>query len=183
MRKVLLLAAAIGAWVSPAPAYHEGTLRARVSYCTAIAYAYVESLVTYRTGIETALESVQATPLGADGARTVDVVQRVTAAGVTRAAEYLDDCLAELEGPARPDAEAAAGEALRVELDFAIGELDQLRDALRTQEADLRTRLGERLAPTASTLLSEYRAFVAKLEVEMTALKKRADDVIRRMER
>lgn len=75
----------LGAWISPAAAYHEGSLRDRVGYCATIAYAYVESLVTYRNGIETALESVQATPLGADGARIVDAVQRVTAAGVMRA--------------------------------------------------------------------------------------------------
>lgn len=170
------------AWASPAAAYHEGSLRARVGYCTTIAYAYVESLVTYRNGIETALEAVQVTPLGADGARTVNAVQRVTAEGVTRAAEYLDDCLAELAEKARPDADAAAaGEGLRTELDFAAEELDELRDALRTEEVGLRARLGERLAPTASTLLSEYRAFLAKLEDEVIVFKDRAGDALRRI--
>ena len=179
MRNVLLVTVAFGIWAGPAGAYHEGSLAARVGYCSSLAYAYVEGIVTYRKGIRTGLEAVQATPLGADGARTVDAVQRITADTVTRGAKYLDDCLRSVEELVRPDAAAAAaGEALQVEMSFASEELDELQDALRTEEAALRTRLGERLAPTAATLLSEYRAFASRLEVEAIEFRERAGAIL-----
>lgn len=88
----------------------------------------------------------------------------------------------ELDEEARPDATAAlAGEGLETELGFATEELDELQDVLRTGEAGLRARLGERLAATASTLLLDYRAFAAKLEDEVIGFRERAGDVLRRI--
>ncbi len=71
---------------------------------------------------------------------------------------------------ARPDATAALGaEGLETELGFATEELDELQDVLRTEEAGLRARLGERLA------------FAAKLEGEAIGFKEGAGDVLRRV--
>jgi hypothetical protein len=180
MRNVLLAVLALCLWATPAVAYHEGSLAARVGYCGTLAYAYVEGIVTYRLAITAGLEAVQATPLGAEGARTVDIVQRLTAETITRAARYLDDCLSTVQQLARPDAAAAStAEALQVEMGFASEELDALQDALRREEGALRSRLGERLAPNVTTLLSPYRTFTSHLEVEVIEFKERAGAILR----
>lgn len=170
--KRLLLCLTLATTPGPAAAYHEGTLAARVAYCSTLAYAYVEAIVTYRQGIEVALESVRPTPLGADGTEIVYAVHFVTSTGVVRAEDYLQECLDTVQGLARPDAQAmTAAEGLQVELNFAVEELDELEDELRTQEANLRARLGERLAPTAPTLLFDYRTFALRLQGKVTAFR------------
>lgn len=112
----------------------------------------------------------------------MDTVQRITAETIVRAARYLDECLSTVQELARPDAAAAsAAEALQVEMGFASEELDALQGELRNQEALLRTRLGERLASSASTLLSQYRTFAAHLEVEVIEFKERAGAILKRI--
>lgn len=144
-----------GAWLAatPAHAYHEGTLGERVGYCAMQAFALVEVLQTQR-------ESLSATHVGlagvapAEAARAFDLVQRSTAAGVTRLSTDLKGCFDAVERDARVDGDANVGATmLETEVKLAETEVGKLRDQIYDMEVTLRGQWGPNAAAQAAAAL------------------------------
>ena len=175
--RTVTAAALVAALMStPAAAYHEGTYGDRVRYCATEAYALVEALETFVRGFEyiVAVIDTATTQYGRPAALLLaETVTKATQGPIERVRDVTGTCLTEVEGAAKRDAAAnQAAMALTTELEFALDQIDNLDEALRTRDAAVRRdplRGTNDAAPVAA-----YRSLGVALRGQVAALLERA---------